>query len=550
MSTRLSNALSRADVAEIVLDETGRGVGADGGALAVMTDRQILKTIAWRGYADEVVESWLELPVDVRAPSTRALRRRAAAHYETLEELRREFPDVAEGLARTGHTSFLFVPLVAGRDAKGLLALSWAERQPLTADQRGLLETLASQAAQAIDRAEHFEWERTVAETLQRSVLPASLPTVKSVDLAARYLPGTAELEVGGDWFDAIPLTGDRLGLVVGDVVGKGVAAAANMAQLRNALRAFALDRLKPSSAIARLNRLANESLETPFATVVYAIVDPQSGICRFTSAGHPPPVVAYPDGRVEFMDGARSLPLGAATDTHYRQEVVELPAGTLLLLYTDGLVERRDRPLDLGLELLLDSVREAPRDPEGLVEHVLDRLVGEGERGDDIALMAARLLPVAPRPLHLSLPLEMESLRVARDSLRAWLDGVPLAESAAHDVVLAAWEACANAVEHGGLGGGTTLVLDGQIAKTKLRLRVEDDGLWREPTDRPDRGLGLKLMRSLVPSVDVSTAGTGTTVILELPLTDVRSEEPDQQQNDQDEDENASSDVHVPPLV
>ena len=326
-TARLSNALSRDDVAEVVLDETGRATGADGGALAVVvTDRQILRTIVWRGYADDAVASWLEIPIDMRSPSTRALRRRASAYYETLDALRHDYPDAAEAMAETRHSSFAFVPLVAGRRAMGLVVLSWAEPHELTPDERGLLEALASQAGQAIERAEHFEWERTVAETLQRSVLPASLPRVGGVHLAARYLPGTAELEVGGDWYDAIPLPDDRLGIVVGDVVGKGVEAAANMAQLRNALRAFAFDRLKPSSAIARLNRLADESFETPFATVVYVVIDPMRGVCRYTSAGHPPPVAAYPDGRVEFLDGARSLPLGAAPDTHYRQEVLELP--------------------------------------------------------------------------------------------------------------------------------------------------------------------------------------------------------------------------------
>lgn len=541
MTARLSNALSRVDVAEIVLDETGRATGAAGAALAiVVADRQLVRTIAWHGYADDVVAPWLELSLDASAPGNRALRRRSSVFYESLAALRRDFPDVAEAMAAAGHESFLFVPLVAGRDASGVLVLSWAESHVLTAEERSLLETLAGQAAQAIDRAAHFEWERTVAETLQRSVLPASLPQIDGVDLAARYLPGTAELEVGGDWYDAIPLSDGRLGLVVGDVVGKGVAAAANMAQLRNALRAFALDRLKPSSAMARLNRLAEESLEAPFATVVYVVLDPAAGVCRFTSAGHPPPLVAYPDGRVEFLEGGRSLPLGAAPDTRYRHEFVDLPAGTVLLLYTDGLVERRDRPLDDGLELLRRAVAESSREPERLVEHVLDRLLGTGDRGDDVAVLAVRLLPVASQPLRLRLPLELESLGLVRDSLRAWLAGTRLEASAAGDVVLAAWEACVNAVEHGGRGGGTLLAVDGRSTDTVVRVCVEDDGTWREPEPRPERGLGLKLMHALVSSVDVATADTGTRVVLERAVAGEagdRSEQPDEQQDDQDED-------------
>src|SRR5262249_29285621 len=172
----------------------------------------------------------------------------------------------------------------------------------------------------------------------------------EGVQLGARCLPGTAQLDVGGDWFDAIELRDGRLGLVVGDVVGKGVEAAASMAQLRNALRAFSVDRLKPSSVLERLNRLAEQVLGTSFATVAYASLDTSTGVCRIASAGHPPPVVAFPDGRVELLEGARGLPLGTGIESSYHQETVKLPAGAILVLYTDGLVERRGRSIDDGL--------------------------------------------------------------------------------------------------------------------------------------------------------------------------------------------------------
>ena len=253
--------------------------------------------------------------------------------------------------------------------------------------------------------------------TLQRSVLPASLPRIEGAQLAARYLPGTAELDVGGDWFDAIPLADGRLGLVVGDVVGKGVEAAAAMAQLRNGLRAFSLDPLKPASALARLNRLAGESLETTFATLVYAVIDPRKRICRIASAGHPPPIVAFADGRVELIEGGRGLPLGVGPDTRYRQTTVELPTGSVLLLYSDGLVERRGHSIDEGLTRVTEAVSDGPRHPEQLVEHIVERLVGSTERGDDIALLAFRLLAIAPEPLDLRVPSDVGALGLVRDS-------------------------------------------------------------------------------------------------------------------------------------
>ena len=184
-----------------------------------------------------------------------------------------------------------------------------------------IVEALAGQAALALDRARRFESEQAIVETLQRSVLPVSLPRVDGVQMAARYLPGSVQFDVGGDWFDAISLPDGKLGLVVGDVVGKGVQAAASMSQLRNAIRAFSVERLKPSSTLARLNRLANDVLDTAFATVVYLVLDPANGVCRLASAGHPPPIVAYPDGRIELLEGGRGLPLG----TGLRSEV---PAG------------------------------------------------------------------------------------------------------------------------------------------------------------------------------------------------------------------------------
>ena len=398
MTAALANSLNRADVATVVVDEIAAAVGADATALAVVADdRGLLRTVAWHGFDDSNLdENFLEVPLDAAHPGMRALRRRVSAFFETSDRLRAEFPDIHTA---ADHESYLYVPLVAGRRANALLVLSWSEPYALTQDERRFVETLAGQAAQALDRATHFETEQTIAETLQRSVLPVTLPRVEEIQLAARYLPGTAELDVGGDWFDAIPLPDGRLGLVVGDVVGKGVQAASTMAQLRNALRAFSLDRMKPSSTIARLNRLAEEVVETAFATIVYAVVDPAAGVCRITSAGHPPMLVAYPDRRVELVEGGRGLPLGAGPDTRYGQAVIELPVGSVLLLYSDGLVERRGRTIDEGLEELKRAAADGPREPEQLVEHILNRMVGEEERGDDIALLAARLLAVAPRP-------------------------------------------------------------------------------------------------------------------------------------------------------
>ena len=521
MTAALSNALTRSEVADVAVEQLTEAVGASGVAVAVVAqERQLVQPLAWSGFADAVVGPWLEIALDEATPGNRAIKRRATAFYATAGEIEKEFPDRPWPFAESAHVSFLFVPLVVGRRANGLLVMSWDELHPVSLDERRFVEALAGQTAQALDRATHFETEQTIAVTLQRSVLPASLPRIEGAQLAARYLPGTAELDVGGDWFDAIPLPDGRLGLVVGDVVGKGVEAAAAMAQLRNGLRAFSLDRLKPSSALARLNRLAGESLETTFATLVYAVIDPKKRICRIASAGHPPPIVAFADGRVELIEGGRGLPLGVAPDTRYRQTTVELPVGSVLLLYSDGLVERRGHSIDEGLARVSEAVTDGPRHPEQLVEHIVERLVGSTERGDDIALLAFRLLAVAPEPLDLRVPSDVEALGLVRDSLRIWLEGTSATPADAYDLVLAAWEACANAVEHAHEPTGEHVTVRADLTNGLVRIVVEDSGSWKPPeTKRSDRGLGLRLMHSLMSSVDIARDEAGTRVTLEKEL-------------------------------
>ena len=521
MTAALSGSLTRAEVAEVAVEEIGAAIGAEGVALGVVVeDRQLTRVLASQGFPEELVESWLGLALDSPTPATQALRRRVSSFFAGPGEFEDAFPGVGQLVAATGHQSFLFVPLVVGRQATGLVIVSWAEPTALSTDDRSFVETLVGQAALALDRARHFETERTIAETLQRSVLPVSLPRVDGVQLAARYLPGTAELDVGGDWFDAIPLAGGMLGLVVGDVVGKGVQAAATMAQLRNALRAFSLDQMKPSSTIARLNRLAEETFETAFATVAYLVLDPAAGVCRIACAGHPPPLVAYPDGRVELLESGRGLPLGAGPDSTYRQEVVALPHGAVLLLYTDGLVERRARSIDDGLDELRRVVQASPKDPERLVEHVLHELVGDGERGDDIAILAVRLLAVAPQPLHLRVPANLGSLEIVREALRIWLDPAPLEVDDAHDVVLATWEACANAVEHAQSPRDEFIDVFAEVVDSSVLIRVEDSGRWVPPVERMNRGLGLKLMHAAMTTVRFDSSAAGTSVRIEKALT------------------------------
>jgi serine phosphatase RsbU (regulator of sigma subunit)/anti-sigma regulatory factor (Ser/Thr protein kinase) len=521
MTAELSNALTTSDVARVVVEEVGGAVDADAvGLIAIGDDEHAAGTLAWYGGHQEELEPLLDASASPETPTGWAIRARRSLLFDSASTLVDEYPSVAGEVARSRQQAFLFVPLVAGRRANAALVVSWAERRRLSRDDRAFVEVLAAQAAQALDRARHFESEQTIAETLQRSVLPVALPRVEGIQLAARYLPGSAQLDVGGDWFDAITLSDGRLGLVVGDVVGKGVQAAASMAQLRNAIRAFSLDPLKPSSVLARLNRLAEEVLDTTFATLVYMVLDPETAACRLSSAGHPPPVVAFPDGRVELLEGGRGLPLGTGIESKYRQDTYELPAGSTVVLYTDGLVERRGRSIDEGLADLRSAVGGAPKDPDRLLEHVLERVVGGRERGDDIALLAARVLTVAPRELDLTVRADLGSMDLVRDALRVWLEGSPARRTDAEDVVLATWEACANAIEHAVDPSAGTVRVRAVLDDARVRVSVTDTGAWAPYSVERDRGLGLRLMRALSSSVDVAQHTEGTTVTVEKVLT------------------------------
>jgi serine phosphatase RsbU (regulator of sigma subunit) len=236
----------------------------------------------------------------------------------------------------------------------------------------------------------HAEQERHVAETLQRGLLPKRLPELSGIVAAARYLPGAAGLNVGGDWFDAVALPHERTAIAVGDVVGRGVRAASVMGQMRTAFRAYALDDPAPEAVVTRLNQLIPTLDPEHFSTMVYLLWTPRSRVARVVSAGHPPPLLLEPKGRTEYLELSPSLPLGVLHDTEYRQSEATLAPGSMLVLYTDGLVEQQG--LDYGLAHLKQAVLHETKDLEALCDHVL-RFMLPAQTVDDAALLVLRFL-------------------------------------------------------------------------------------------------------------------------------------------------------------
>jgi anti-sigma regulatory factor (Ser/Thr protein kinase) len=350
-------------------------------------------------------------------------------------------------------------------------------------------------------------------------VLPETLPAMEGATVAARYLPGTAAMDVGGDWFDTIPLADGRLGFVVGDVVGKGVQAASTMAQLRNGMRALTLDASDPASIVTKLNRLLDSYTDAPFATMAFVTVDPRTHRVAIVSAGHLPPLVLSPDGDATFLTAGRALPLGVDPDFVYAAEESELEPGSTIVLYTDGLVERRDRPLDEGLRLLADAVERSTAPPEELVELILEALVGDAERRDDVAVLAIGLDREPLGPFTATLPADRGALIVLRESFGQWLERAGVPDSEQRDLVLAVWEASANAIEHARDPSEPTFTVEAMLTGDTVHVEVTDSGTWREPQARPDRGLGLDVMQSLMTSLEVAPGPGGTRVVMERTL-------------------------------
>ncbi len=290
--------------------------------------------------------------------------------------------------------SWVVVPLVGNGVTIGSLRVVLEGPQGPSASELAYLHHIASSLAIGLSSAELHEQSERVSRRLQESLLPHGLPSDRWFRIAARYLPATAGMHVGGDWYDAQLMAPDELAFSVGDVAGHGVEAAARMGELRSAMRAFRLHSRVPDDLITQLHRLCEPA--GYFATAVCARLDPRGGF-RWASAGHLPPIVVHASGGVELLSGHQSPPLGAGVGHPVVLDHRTLSPGDMVLLYSDGLIERRDEPLDVSLDRLLAhiaiSLGAGPDAPDRLLDGLLANRKAAGPVGDDIALIAVRLL-------------------------------------------------------------------------------------------------------------------------------------------------------------
>ncbi len=405
--------------------------------------------------------------------------------------------------------SILAMP-IHGRSGKVLGAIILGDPAParLTEDVEVQIQALARQAAIALENALLYEHERGIAETLQRSLLPERLPEFPGVAMGARYLPGSHEA-VGGDWYDAFTLPTGQIALVMGDVAGRGIWAAAVMGQLRNALRAYAHEGLPPATIAERLNRLIDPEA---MATLLYMVFDPDTWTVRYVNQGHLPPLVLTPAGETQFLPGG-GPPLGTPQALTYHEEFTALQPGATVVLYTDGLVEVRGEAIDAGLGRLEQVIgRTASLEVRDQVDRVLAEMLGARPAGDDIAVLALRTTPLDPGRLELRLPAVPTSLPQLRRILRRWLDAAGVQGDDAYEIITACHEACANAVEHAYGPADQTFALNATMTEEGIVIHIQDAGQWRAPHG-PRRGHGLKLMEALMDTVDIASGSQGTLV-------------------------------------
>ncbi|MFF3918669.1 SpoIIE family protein phosphatase [Streptomyces sp. NPDC001852] len=531
ITRELAEAVTAQDVMAAVADGVMTPLGATGLVmLGTVGDR--LTVVGSRGYTERFTRlldgRWSVR--DTMNPVGDALRTRTPLCISSPEEFLKSYPGT-ETLVREGaKQAWAFLPLaVSGREI-GAAVISFGRPRVLDDDERTLLTALSGLIAQALERAGLYDEATTRARTLQRSLLPQALPKLPELTTAARYQPAKQGADVGGDWYDVIPLSAARVALVIGDVMGHGMAEAATMGGLRTAVRTLSELELPPDEILGHLNDIVGDLGNDAFATCLYGIYDPVSRRLSYASAGQPPPAVAHPDGTVTFLPMTPDPPLGVAAPPFETHETV-LPADSLLALYSDGLVESKERDVTTGMshlaELLSRSVRAMPTsspdasDLDALCADLTSALLpAHGALSDDAALLLARAHPLnAENVAEWPLPEDPVAAGQARDLVRAQLSDWGLSdEDLVMTTELLVSELVGNVVRHA----------CGPIRLRMLRSRaliceVSDASLTtphiRHTSATDEGGRGLQLISALCERWGTRHTRTGKSIWTEQPL-------------------------------
>ncbi|WP_223837514.1 SpoIIE family protein phosphatase [Streptomyces venezuelae] len=394
LAIALTEAVTARQVSAVVTEELLPAFGGRQLAIYLLNERHLY--LAWEtGFPKGFLDRFDGVSLEVRLPGVETLTSGRPIFFESMQHLAAAYPGIALD-ADVGARAFL--PLIASGRPVGSCILGFDRPRGFSPEERTVLTALAGLIAQALQRAQRYESEATLARGLQAALLPHRLPVVDHVETLGRYLPGTEGMDIGGDWYDVIEtgtLPGRSIALVIGDVQGHGVAAASTMGQLRSAVRAFALSGQSPQDVVSGTNRLLIDLDPGQFASCCYVLLDPATGTARAVRAGHPQPLLRHPDGRTEVLDLPGGVVLGIDSEAQYPVTEFLLEPGAVLAFYTDGLVEQPGADIDVGVERLRATLAEAGSGDLAATADLLVREAGEAvDRPDDVALLLAARWP------------------------------------------------------------------------------------------------------------------------------------------------------------
>ncbi|MFF3650233.1 SpoIIE family protein phosphatase [Streptomyces sp. NPDC002181] len=557
----LAEARSTAEVLRVAASLSMPGFSPDGLAVfGVAGDR--LSIIGHHGHGPGDEAPFSDMRLDTDYPAAEVVRTGRAIYIPSAEDYKRRFPATWPLAQRFGRASWAFLPLIVAGRTMGAWMAAFKHPVSFSPDERSVLTTVARMLAQALQRAGVAESERELTSDLQRSMMPMLGPDIPGMRIAARYVPTGGGLEVGGDWYDMIPLPAGRFALVIGDVQGHDVRAAGLMGQLRIAVRAYASEGHRPDAVLSRASRFLagitdsyeDDDFRSPrFATCLYVECDPASGLLEVARAGHPDPVIRMPDGTVLMRPTAGGLPLGIVADTDYPTTRFTLEPGETVMLCTDGLIETGGHDLDTGWARLRAILESETHEPDGThgsdgLEKLADLLVQAvhgpsshhttgplaDRREDDIAVVllcregsqcdcgapAEHVVRPARRTMLTVAQAEPERIAGARRQIRELLHDWADAEQV-DSAVLMVSEMVTNVLTH--TDGDALLVAEavGEPGTRRLRIEVADasDELphKRHPGEMASSGRGVLLMEMLADTWGVDPRGEGKSIWFEM---------------------------------
>ncbi|MFE7974924.1 SpoIIE family protein phosphatase [Streptomyces shenzhenensis] len=528
ITAALSHARSVQDVIDVLKDTDGvRHLGATSLVMGLVEAGRI--RLVAEGPEGSFVPGTRVTGIDEPYPMSEVVRILSPRFIESPEEFAEGYPILWPHITDLDITSAAYLPLIAQARPIGAMGLLYNDRRGFSAEERAVLVALGSSIAQSLQRAMLYEQERDLAQGLQQAMLPRTIPSVRGADVAVRYRAGSAagslSRDIGGDWYDLIPLPGGRVGAVIGDVQGHDTHAAAVMGQLRIVLRAYAAEGHTPATVMARASVFLHELDTARFATCLYAEADLVTGVVQVVRAGHIDPLIRHTDGSCRRVPVEGGLPLGLSAEfgrLEYPVTTLELDPGQTLLLCTDGLVEQPGTDLDDGVRTLTELIGAGPEDVRDLADRLID--VAE-ERGgdDDVALLLLRRRGAdtaqGGRLQQQVAPGDPEALILARHmiraAVRAWGAG-----DRADEIELAADELITNALLHTEGSAIVTLRVLGGSART-LRVEVEDSSSAlprrRDAGESGVSGRGLLLVDRLADVWGVEARGGGKCVWCEF---------------------------------